>query len=181
MTWFKFELSFICQYFLIWCLCFQGACIYTVPQKHIKYNFIFRLFEEYQLTVALMIPTVIHFLRPYFSEINNRNLRYSLFCGEALYLDITEKWSRCVPEAEVLNVYGPSEATIFCTHYSFNRNAANKSQNGILSIGKPMEGVHTIIVDNNNHLVKDGEKGELCLSGNQMSGFERCRKTKIFF
>jgi D-alanine--poly(phosphoribitol) ligase subunit 1 len=164
-----FELTFDLSIFSYLVPLLQGACIYTVPQKQIKYNYIFRLFDENNLTVALMIPTVIHFLRPYFSEINNRTLRYSLFCGESLSLEITEKWSLCVPEAEVLNVYGPSEATIFCTYYSFNRNASNKTQNGILSIGKPMEGIHAIIVDDKNHTVKDGEKGELCLSGRQIT------------
>ncbi len=164
-----FELTFDLSVFSYLVPLLQGACIYTIPQKQIKYNYIFKLLDDYHLTVALMIPSVIHFLRPYFNEINNRALKYSLFCGEALHLDVAEKWSLCVPLAEILNVYGPSEATIFCTYYSFDRKAANKTQNGILSIGKPMEGTHVIVVDEKNHPVKDGETGELCLSGNQIT------------
>lgn len=164
-----FELTFDLSIFSYLVPLLQGACIYTIPQKQIKHNYIFRLFEEYQLTVALMIPTIINILRPFFSEISNHTLRYSLFCGEVLPLDLTEKWSWCVPGAEVLNFYGPSEATIFCTYYSFNRKTSNKTQNGILSIGKPMEGIHAIIVDDKNRPVKKGEKGELCLSGKQIT------------
>jgi D-alanine--poly(phosphoribitol) ligase subunit 1 len=164
-----FDLTFDLSIFSYLVPLLQGACIYTIPQKQIKYNYIFKLFDDYHLTVALMIPTLIRYLGPYFSEINNRDLRYSLFCGEALPLDITEKWSLCVPTAEILNVYGPSEATIFCSYYAFDRNGVNKTQNGILSIGKPMEGTHAIIVNEKNHTVNDGETGELCLSGNQIT------------
>ena len=38
-----------------------------------------------------------------------------------------------------VNVYGPTEDTIFCSTYRFKRNSDNKSHNGVLSIGKPMK------------------------------------------
>ena len=96
-------------------------------------------------------------------------MKYSLFCGEALPLDVTEEWGRCLPNAEIFNVYGPTENTIFCTIYSYCRNSTNKSHNGIISIGKGMEGVQTIIVNENNEKLSNGEKGELCLAGNLLT------------
>jgi D-alanine--poly(phosphoribitol) ligase subunit 1 len=116
-----------------------------------------------------MIPTVIHYLRPYFDEIKCQKLKYNLFCGEALPLDVTEAWSRCIPNAKIINVYGPSEATIFCTHYLFDPVFHKKTQNGILSIGKPMKDTYTIVVDEGSRLVKKGETGELCLAGMQLT------------
>lgn len=146
-----------------------GACAYTVSPRSIKYNYIFGLLEDHQITMALMVPSVLNFLRPYFNEINLPQLKYSLFCGEALHEDVCKEWSDCVPNAIIENVYGPTEDTIFCTTYTFQRDGNNKSNNGILSIGKAMAGTQTIIVDAENKPVPANESGELCLSGIQLT------------
>lgn len=147
----------------------KGACVYTIPKDKIKFSYIDELMDEQKLTFALMVPSMLHFLRPYFSEINAPAMRYSLFCGEALPLDVTQEWSNCLPNAEIFNVYGPTEDTIFCTHYLYSRTRENKSHNGVLSIGKPMEGTTTIIIDEHNNILPAGETGELCLGGVQLT------------
>jgi amino acid adenylation domain-containing protein len=163
----------------------KGSCVYTIPKGKIKYNYIFELMDEHNLTVALMVPSILHYLRPYFDEIHSPGMKYSLFCGEALPLDVTEEWSNCLPNAEISNVYGPTENTIFCTSYIYQRNGSNKEYNGILCIGKPMEGVATLIVDENNHPLPNGEKGELCLAGELLTpGYwknEEKNKEAFFF
>ena len=143
----------------------KGACVYTIPKGVIKYNYIFELMDEHHISVALMVPSILHYLRPYFDEIHAPAMKYSLFCGEALPLDVTEEWSKCLPNAKISNVYGPTENTIFCTSYIYNRNGNNKENNGVLCIGKSMSGVETIIVDEENNILPQGEKGELCLAG----------------
>ncbi len=147
----------------------KGACVYPIPNDKIKYNYIFELMDEHGLTVVLMVPSILHYLRPYFDEIHAPDMKYSLFCGEALPLDVTEEWSRCLPNAEISNVYGPTENTIFCTSYIFNRQRPNKEHNGILCIGKAIKGVETIIIDDKNNILPQGEKGELCLAGNLLT------------
>jgi amino acid adenylation domain-containing protein len=147
----------------------KGACVFTIPKSKIKYSYIFELMDEHHITIALMVPSIIHYLRPYFEEINCPKMKYSLFCGEALPLNITNDWSKCIPNSKIINVYGPTENTIFCTHYEFKRNENNKSLNGVLSIGRAMKGIQTIIIDENNRIIKDGEKGELCLSGDLLT------------
>lgn len=147
----------------------RGACIYTIPKDKIKYAYIEELMETHKLTFSLMVPSILQYLRPYFSEIVCPEMKYSLFCGEALNEDITEEWSRCIPNAKIFNVYGPTEDTIFCTSYCFSRYGKNKSKNGILSIGKAMDGNKTIIINEQNDLIMDGSEGELCLGGSQLT------------
>jgi len=147
----------------------RGACTYSVPHDQIKYSYIAQLLEDHSLTVALMVPSTIRFLRPYFDELDLPALKYSLFCGEALQLDLTAEWSKCAPNAVIDNVYGPTENTIFCSHYRYIKDGKNKSHNGILSIGKSMTSGEMIVVNENNIEVQDGEQGELCLSGNQLT------------
>lgn len=147
----------------------KGACVYTIPKDAIKYSYIYELMEEQEITVALMVPSILQYLRPYFSEINLPQMKYSLFCGEALSLDITEQWSKCVHNAQIFNVYGPTEDTIFCTFFSYNNNQNIKSFNGLVSIGRAMEGTLTVVIDDNNKIVPTNEVGELCLGGTQLT------------
>jgi amino acid adenylation domain-containing protein len=147
----------------------KGACVYTVPHDQIKYSYISELLEEHALTFALMVPSTIRYLRPYFDEIHLPHLRYSLFCGEALPLDVTEEWSKCVPNAFIDNVYGPTEDTIFCSRYRFLRDAENKAHNGALCIGKAMTSGEMIVVDDEHKPVGPHIQGELCLAGKQLT------------
>ena len=147
----------------------KGACVYTIPKDKIKYSYIYELMEEQALTVALMVPSMLNYLRPYFNEINVPHMKYSLFCGEALTLDIINEWSICVPNAKILNVYGPTENTIFCTQYTFSRTIENASHHGIISIGKAMKGTQIIIIDENNQILLPGNIGQLCLGGEQLT------------
>ncbi len=147
----------------------RGACVYTVPSSQIRYSFIAQLLEDHSLTIALMVPSTIRYLRPYFDEIRLPALKYSLFCGEALSLDLVKEWSKCVPNAIIDNVYGPTEDTIFCSNYRYNKEGIIKSYNGIMSIGKSMTSGHMIIVNNENQEISAGHQGELCLSGSQLT------------
>ncbi|HYV55282.1 MAG TPA: AMP-binding protein [Chitinophagaceae bacterium] len=160
-----FDLS-IMSYMVPLCI---GACVYTVPFDAIKYVHVLKLLEEDRITFALLIPSVLTNLRKYFAEINLPEMRYSLFCGEALYEDIAIEWSKCLPGAIVQNVYGPTEATIFCMTYEMDRKGNNKSNNGMLCIGKPMKAVGACIVSEGLVPVEQGEKGELCLTGEQVT------------
>jgi len=161
-----------------------GACCYTVPNNVIKYTYIYQLMELHNLTFMLMSPSTIRYLQPYFEEINCPSVRYSLFCGEALHTDITKQWSKCVPQARIFNVYGPTEDTIYCTYYEYSRTGNNKDNNGVLSIGKTMTSGEAQVINDNGDICKAYEKGELCLRGKQLfsSYWKNEEKTqKAFF
>ncbi len=146
-----------------------GACVYTVPYNKIKWSYTYILLEDYKLTFALMTPSTIQYLLPYMKDIHLPDMRYSLFCGEALPLSNTEAWAACIPNARIDNVYGPTEDTIFCTAYTYRREGNNVEHNGILSIGTTMSSGKVIIVDEDGKEIREGRVGELCLSGEQLT------------
>jgi len=147
----------------------KGACVYTIPKGKVKYSYIYELMDEKELTIALMVPSILNYLRPYFDEIYCPKMKYSLFCGEALHLDITEQWAKCLPNARIDNVYGPTEDTIFCTSYTFRREGGNEAHNGVLSIGKSMKNNHAVIFNDDDKVAGYNEPGELCLAGVQLT------------
>ncbi|MCZ2356696.1 MAG: AMP-binding protein [Bacteroidia bacterium] len=165
-----FELTFDLSVFS-WCvpLC-VGASIYVVPESGVSYLKISSLLEDHDLTVALMVPSVLSYLRRYFDEITLPSLRWGLFCGEALPADLVTEWATCVPNACLENVYGPTEATIFCTRYRISLPIpAQYQHNGIVSIGQPFPNMQCIIVDEKGITELPGKSGELCLVGNQVT------------
>jgi D-alanine--poly(phosphoribitol) ligase subunit 1 len=145
----------------------KGACVCTLSKSKLKILQLCSFLNAADISIAPMVPSVLNFLRPYFEEIHLPKLRHSYFCGEALYADIIEEWKKCVPNAIIQNFYGPTEATVFSTVY--NCDDKYKELNGVISIGKPMKNMDAIIVDENKNPVAPGEKGELCLTGRQVS------------
>lgn len=162
----------------------RGAAVHTVPPDGIKYLDVCRILEEGRITCALMVPSMLAHLRPFFGEIVLPDLRASLFCGEALPGDLVQRWAGCVGNARMLNVYGPTEATVFCMAYECVRGAGHKTSNGVVSIGRAMQGVDIAIVDEQGAPVAAGARGELCLAGAQLTlGYWRdpARTARAFF
>jgi len=147
----------------------RGACTYTIPHDQIKYSYVFGLLDDHHLTFGAMAPSMIRYLRPYFDEINIPSFRYCILTAEASPLELIREWSACIPNAVIYDFYGPTEATIYCTWYEFPRNKEAKHLNGMLSIGKAMNGLQAIIKDDNNNILAPNEKGELCIAGPQLT------------
>jgi D-alanine--poly(phosphoribitol) ligase subunit 1 len=147
----------------------HGASVYTVPHDQIKYSYVFGLLDDHELTFGVFAPSMIRLLKPYFDEINLKKLRYCILTAEASPVDLVKEWAECIPNAEIFNFYGPTEATIYCVYYKIENNKAIKEANGILAIGKPFKDLDTIILDENLQVVEKGTKGELYVSGNQVT------------
>ena len=145
-----------------------GACVYTIAPGSIKWQEVFRLIDDYEITEAQLVPSVIHYLRPYFDEIDAPAMRYVLFAGEGLPAEDVKLWQKCVPNAKIWNVYGPTENTVYSTYYLLPHDNV-REVNGIVCIGKDMKHVQTLIIDDNNIPLPQGEMGELCLSGRQLT------------
>lgn len=150
-----------------------GASVYTIPPGGFKYLSIVKILHEQQITFTKFTPSVLNYLRPYFKSMRFDSLRHSHFGGEALPLDLVTQWAKCIPHAEISNGYGPTETTITCTIHRSPINQLNENAyNGIVSIGRPFKEVKILIVDENDHILADGEKGELCIGGSQvMDGY----------
>jgi D-alanine--poly(phosphoribitol) ligase subunit 1 len=147
----------------------RGACTYTIPHDQIKYSYAYGLLEQHKLTFGAMAPSMVNFLQPYFEEIDLPDLRYNILTAEASALGLVKEWSKCIPNAEIYDFYGPTEATVYCTYYKYNPRGPNKQYNGMLSIGKPLNGVIAIVTDDDNRVIENNNKGELCIAGGQIT------------
>ena len=147
----------------------RGACVYTIPFGQVKYLYVASLIHEHRVTFGAMAPSMLTYLRPFFGELDASSLKTCILTAEACPVDLLEEWSHCAVNAELYDFYGPTEATIYCTHYKYNRGEDNLSSNGIVSIGKPLANVKWIIIDEEGNALPEMENGELCLAGPQLS------------
>lgn len=147
----------------------KGACCYTIPYGQIKYIYASGLIEDHQLTFGAMAPSMLRYLKPYFDEFDSSSMRQVILTAEACPLNLMEDYYEVAKNVELYDFYGPTEATIYCTYYKLTRSGHNKTLNGIISIGKPMANVIGLILDENGNELPNGEKGELCVAGDQVT------------
>ncbi len=147
----------------------QGACTYTIPHNQIKYSYVYGLLEDHKLSFGAMAPSMLRYLRPYFDELNILSMKACILTAEASPVDLVTEWLACIPNADVYDFYGPTEATIYCTYYQFKREGLNKQLNGMLTIGKAMPGLQAIVIDEDKNILGKNQKGELCISGDQLT------------
>ena len=164
-----FELTFDLSVFSTFAPWLVGGTCVVVPEAGIGALKVYETLEDHRCTVALLVPSVLSHLQRYFDEIDLPDMKYSLFCGEALPHHLAEGWSKCVPNARVENNYGPTEATILCTRYVFTPEQSEKEQrNGIVNIGQPLPGMELLIQNDDKPCGVD-EEGELLLVGKQVT------------
>ena len=97
-------------------------------------------------------------------------LRLSLFCGEALPMEVAKEWGEAAPNSVIENIYGPTELTIACTAYRWDRKESpGDCEMGLVPIGEPFDGIDAILVDEGLREVPEGVAGELLMAGPQVT------------
>jgi non-ribosomal peptide synthetase-like protein len=84
------------------------------------------------------------------------SLRQLVVSGEVCPPELVARWAR--PGRTMLNVYGPTEATV-------NTTAALCLAGRPITIGRPLPGYEVLILDDEQRTVPDGVKGELYVGG----------------
>lgn len=148
-----------------------GACIYTVSPEGIKYLNTIEVMEKYELTFAAVAPSLLQLVSPYFAEIRLPKLKYLIVTAEASGTKLLTDFRQCASNATFVNLYGPTESTIYCTAYIIPETSC-KHHNGMAAIGKPFDGISIFFMNDNGNPVDIGEQGELWVSGEQvMNGY----------
>jgi aspartate racemase len=90
-------------------------------------------------------------------------LRRILVGGEALSVPHVCRANRVLPGVEIINGYGPTEATTFATTYRIPKEAHPGV--GSIPIGKPITNTQVYVLDPHMQPVPIGVPGELCIGG----------------
>ncbi|MBN9384575.1 MAG: amino acid adenylation domain-containing protein [Chitinophagaceae bacterium] len=85
--------------------------------------------------------------------------------GEALQAGALQFLTGCKSEVEIINEYGPTEATVGCCTYTFPVQRLGDR----IPIGRPMNNVRMYILDKHGKIVGPGVAGEIYIGGVQVA------------
>ncbi|AWI35518.1 nonribosomal peptide synthetase subunit [Bacillus safensis FO-36b] len=92
-----------------------------------------------------------------------RSVRKVLFGGERASVQHVRKAFDVMGKGRLINVYGPTESTVFATYYSVDEAPPIEAYS--IPIGKPINQTGAYILSQQGQLQPIGMVGELCLSG----------------
>jgi len=126
-------------------------------------------------TVPSMMKGILEIVEK--KELAGLPLNKVLVGGEALTIDLVEKFYNHLPKAVLYNVYGPAEAPYTTTWKCEN----NKSQK-TMPIGKQLPHLSLYILDKNRQLIPEGIAGEVWVGGTGLAiGYTDEKLTKERF
>jgi len=159
-----------------------GACVVCIPEHSVMAPA--KIIREKRLTRWESVPSAIAFMQKLrlLKPALFPDLRISVFGAEALTVSAVEAWREVAPHSEIINEYGPTETTNAVLRYRWDEKSSPAlCHNGYVPLGKPLSGQDICLVDENLNAVGEGELGEICIGGSQVSpGYwndpERTRK-----
>ncbi len=110
-----------------------------------------RMLTEAGVTVLSCVPTLLLTM-----EDDIPSLRLLILGGEASPAGLTKKWWK--PDRRIVNTYGPTEATVIATWTDCHPERT-------ITIGRPVRGYTTTVLDAALRPVAKGQPGELCIGG----------------
>ena len=161
---------------------FTGASVHLIPK--IFFSFPTKLLdylEEREITTiiwAVSAMCILSTLNGFDYKIPSK-LKKIMFSGEVMPRKQLEIWKKFIPNAQYINLYGPTEITCNCTYYKLS--AENIPEP--IPIGIPFPNERIYLIDENNKLVTEkGIEGEICVSGTCVAiGYYNSPKTQEVF
>jgi amino acid adenylation domain-containing protein len=156
--------SFDVSIFEIFSCLVYGGTLCPVPQtvKFVAQD-MFNWMAQMQIKSAYLPPFFIEEFNIYLN--NGQSQLQRLLVGvEPLSQQTLWQIKSQIGDVNIINGYGPTECTIFCTYYEVTE--AQHPQGGVITpIGGPVKQAKLFIVDENNQLCSAGEEGELLVGG----------------
>ncbi len=109
---------------------------------------------------AMKILSALRTFRSAYPE----HARLIMFSGEALPARILGEWQDVLPDAQYVNLYGPTEITCNCAYYRVNRRFADGEP---IPVGKPFDNMNVFLLSpgGESPVTQPGEVGEICVTG----------------
>ena len=143
-----------------------GQLVIMQPDEEKDPEAISSMILKQGITHVNFVPSMLElFLSSASQDFKNkkRKLEYVMVAGEAFSKKLLTKCADFFhKDVHIENIYGPTEASIYSTWFSIDRNRSYAEQ---VPIGKPLHNMTAYIVDSNLALQPSGIAGELCISG----------------
>ncbi|TVX91666.1 non-ribosomal peptide synthetase/type I polyketide synthase [Paenibacillus agilis] len=143
----------------------EGSLLILEPEGEKNPQLILNEIYNHQVTHINFVPTMFRLFLELFDIDANvamlQSLKWIFVGGEAVTPDILQKFYALNTNIKLENVYGPTECTIWVSHYSLQDYTGSAN----IPIGQPLNESRWYVVGKHDNLQPIGIPGELCLSG----------------
>lgn len=158
---------------------YKGATV-VAPNDFEILNLV-KCFEKNNVTVVNIVASNASFIERFnlMKDKTNTTLRITTFVGEALWYKQVVLWHKWFPNSQIINFYGPTEATVGVFYYELKEehfkawnsllSESPSLDNKIVCLGHPMPDVKFMVLDEDMLPVNSNEVGMLYLGGNQLT------------
>ncbi|MEK7434229.1 MAG: amino acid adenylation domain-containing protein [Cyanobacteriota bacterium] len=120
-----------------------------------------KIIDDKKANIIKLTPTHLKVLKEL--ETDNINIKKIITLGEPLSIDLAKSiYQKFGSKIEIINQYGPTEATIGCMAHKFD---FEKEQSDTVPIGVPGDNTYIYLLNENQEEVSIGSVGEIYISG----------------
>lgn len=138
-----------------------AALVIAQPDGHRDPAYVKALIEQERISFAVFVPSALQVFveQPGLESITG--LKYVLCIGEALSVELQERFFQTFPHTELHNLYGPTEAAVNVTFW----NCPRGDQRRYVPLGAPIANAKLYVLDAHQQPVPLGVTGELYIGG----------------
>ncbi|MEE9372227.1 MAG: amino acid adenylation domain-containing protein [Saprospiraceae bacterium] len=139
-----------------------GGCL-VLPEFRIEQDMecLSTLISKYGITHTLLLPSLYSLLLQHGDAERMTSLKTIIVAGESCTSTLCKLHFGILPNVNLYNEYGPTEATVWCTVHHLSKEDAKRT----IPIGKPIANTQIYVLDQNHQLVPQGATGEIFIGG----------------
>ncbi|MDO6435727.1 amino acid adenylation domain-containing protein [Flavitalea sp. BT771] len=155
-----------CVWQMFWPLLNGGKTVIPTPAEDMDFHALIDLIEQEQVTFTDFVPSVFSVFVDYLEISGEKgktkasSLRQLLIGGEAMNPKAIRRFREMLPEVGITNTYGATEASMGTVFFEISGEIGDN-----IPIGRPIDNVKALLLDEELQPVAPGEPGELYLGG----------------
>ncbi len=151
----------------IWGPLLNGGCCTILPFVGLPDPQVINEVIERDAINSLFLTTSLFHWVADSEKLTSRSLRYVIAGGEALSPAHARKMQAGLPNAHIVNGYGPTECTTFTACYVLPKTLPDNTQ--AIPIGYPIVDTQVLILDEHLNIAPEGQLGQLAVAGSGLA------------
>jgi amino acid adenylation domain-containing protein len=144
---------------IFWTLAQGGRLVLPATGEELEMSRLARLIAQHRVSHGLSLPSLYQALLDQLQRTGGADsLECWIVAGEACPPSLIAQHSKTLPQARLVNEYGPTEATVWATYEVLDPSRA-------LTIGRPIAGMDLRVLNEHGLASGIGEPGEIVLAG----------------
>lgn len=146
-----------------------GGTVEVIPKQFFSFpGQLIPYMNERKVNVVIWAVSALRIVANFktFAKCEPQYLKLLMFSGEVMPVKVLNYWREALPEAQFVNLYGPTEITCNCTYYIVDREFENDEN---LPIGIAFRNEEVFLLEQEtNALITEkepGKVGEICVRG----------------